>query len=263
MPKYSCEFCNFNSKIKTHYHRHLKTSKHLKNSTTESFLLTIKTPKMNTNEHKRTQMNTNRKLIKCEYCEKTFNSHPSKRRHEIHYCKKSLDVIIKEKDKEKELLYTYIDKLIDQKGMTINIGKQTNNTQQNINLNSYGNEDLSHITSEFKTSLLKGPYAMIPKMIEAVHFNDKKPENMNITFPNKKENKIKIFSGDKWIYKNKDDVIDDLIDGNYFILDTHYENKCEPDNTYEKFQQLFDDKDKKLLDNLKIECEFTLLNNRD
>jgi len=35
-----------------------------------------------------------------------------------------------------------------------------------------------------------------------------------------------IFSNNKWIYKNKDEVLSDLIDGKYFIMDTHYENVC-------------------------------------
>ena len=97
---------------------------------------------------------------------------------------------------------------------------------QNIQLNSYGQEDLSYLSNNFKTQLVKGPYVMIPKLIEAFHFNTKAPKNNNITLPNKKENKIKIFSGDKWMYKDKSSVINDLVDGKYFILDTHYDNIC-------------------------------------
>ena len=39
-----------------------------------------------------------------------------------------------------------------------------------------------------------------------------------------RDNKIKIFSGDK-VYKNKDETINDLVDGKYFILDKHYQQK--------------------------------------
>ena len=46
------------------------------------------------------------------------------------------------------------------------------NNTQNIQLNNYGKEDMSHISDTLKTQLLKIPYGMIPKMIEAVHFND-------------------------------------------------------------------------------------------
>ena len=60
-------------------------------------------------------------------------------------------------------------------------------------------------------------------MIEAIHFNDEKPENKNIMIPNKKENLVKIFQGNKWVYKNKDATISDLVDSKYTLIDEHYE----------------------------------------
>ena len=60
-------------------------------------------------------------------------------------------------------------------------------------------------------------------MIEAIHFNDEKPENKNIMLPNKKENLVKIFQGDKWVYKNKSETISDLVDSKYTIIDEHYD----------------------------------------
>ena len=76
-----------------------------------------------------------------------------------------------------------------------------------------------------------------------------------------------IFSGSKWVYKDKNDTINDLLDGKYFILDTHYEEVCdnmkmENKSIYEKFRSFFDEQDKTLRDQLKKECELTLLNNR-
>jgi len=229
--------------------------------------------KMNTNEHK---MNTNNILLNCIHCNKIFKTLPSKRRHELHFCKtnkspkteKIYSELISIK-KEKKRLYKQIEKLIDKAGDTNITNNNNNNNSKNINikLNGYGKEDLSYITDAFKTQLLHGPYGMIPKMIEQVHFNPEFPENKNIALTNKKENRIKIFSGDKWIYKDKSDTINDLLDGKYFILDTHYENVCDKitDRTksiYEQFRQFFDEKDDELHDKLKKECELTLLNNR-
>ena len=68
---------------------------------------------------------------------------------------------------------------------------------------------------------------MIPKMIEAVHFNDKCPENKNISLTNKKENKIKIFKDNKWVYQGKEETIKALVDGKYLILDSFYEDLYE------------------------------------
>ena len=108
---------------------------------------------------------------------------------------------------------------------------------------------------------------MIPKLIEEVHFNDQKPENKNIVLTNKNDNKIKIFTGSKWIYKNKNETIKDLVDGKYFILDTHYDRvfeKLDEKNkeVYSKFRDTYDDKDNKIFDELKSACELILLNNR-
>jgi hypothetical protein len=185
-------------------------------------------------------------------------------RHKRLYCKIKKEKYSNIKDL-KTMIHkqsSHINKLIDKVGTT-NI---TNNNI--IQLNNYGKEDLSHITDSMKTNLLKGPYNMIPKLIEQVHFNNDKPENQNIILPNKKENKLKIFTGDKWIYKNKDEVLDDLVDGKYFILDTHYENINKEQlskfnkNIYEKFRNIYDEKNIKLQDQVKKECELMLLNNR-
>ena len=111
------------------------------------------------------------------------------------------------------------------------------------------------------------PYGMIPKMIEHVHFNNDKPENKNIYLSNTRDNKIKVFTGNKWVFKNKIDTINDLVDGKYFILDNHYEiihNKLNKSNdtNYLKFRQIFDNGDKELIEKIKKECELLLLNNR-
>ena len=64
----------------------------------------------------------------------------------------------------------------------------------------------------------------------------------------------------------KEEVLNDLIDGKYFIMDTYYENICNNKDTnlnlYKRFQRLFDERNKLLLEAQKKECELVLLNNR-
>ena len=162
---------------------------------------------------------------------------------------------------EINLLQKQIEKLLEQKGNTIiNIEKQ-------INLNSYGNEDLSHITADFKDELLKVPYVAIPKMIEEVHFSNKKPENKNIILPNKKENLIKVFEQDKWVFKDKKTTISKLVDNKYNIIDRYYKvNKDTINNDqrqYEEFRKIYNSENSKdLKNNLQNDCELILLNNR-
>ena len=146
----------------------------------------------------------------------------------------------------------------------INIDKQ-------INLNSYGKEDLSHITAGFKDNLLKIPFVSIPKMIEEVHFSDKNPENKNIILPNKKEKYVKVYEDNKWVFKDKKSTISKLLDDNYNIIDDHYEETKDNEETpmpphvdkqYVNFRDLYNEGDKDLQNEIRVDCELVLLNNR-
>jgi len=293
MPLYTCEYCNFSSKYLGDNKRHLNTMKHQRNTkgiSSEHVKNTQKRPQKDQKEtilgpqkdHKKTifghkndlfePLNTIEPLNICEYCDKKFKHKTHLYRHMKKYCKvlkndendiAKLELIINEQKKDKEDLKKHIELLITKVGNTT-----TNITNtQNIQLNSYGNEDMSHISDSLMRGLLKLPYGMIPKMIEAVHFSDNKPENKNISFPNKKDNKIKIYRGNKWIYKDKDSIINDLIDGKYFIMDSYYEEVCNKMSdgnrvSYEEFRKVFDREDKELHEDIKKDCELVLLNNR-
>ena len=273
MVLYLCECCIFSSKIKTHYNRHLKTKKHLTNinNIVIPMVESQKEPEKSQKEPQKSQSESETDdQYYCEFCFELFTTFANKRRHELHRCKENNNFknkLLNEQHKQIKKLEKTVDKLIDKAGnTTINNIKSTQNQQQNIKLNNYGSEDLSHITDFFKTNLLGLPHGMIPKMIEAVHFNSDKPENKNILLPNKKDNKMKVFSGDKWVYKDKTETIDDLMDGKYFIMDTHYETICETTDKqftlFKRFQALFDKRNKIIVESQKKECELLLLNNR-
>ena len=201
MVNYECKLCNYKTKLRGDYNKHLKTKKHQRKMLEENVCSEIIEDKKGINEiqmsqnepqmsQNEPQMSQNNSEINCDYCNKQFSTLANKRKHELHRCKEAKEessIIIKEKQwgKEKKILYKQINALIKKAGNTTT---QLNQNQNNINLNSYGKEDLSHITNSFKTQLIKGPFGMIPKMIEAVHFNDEKPENQNICYPNKKKN---------------------------------------------------------------------------
>ena len=53
------------------------------------------------------------------------------------------------------------------------------------------------------------------------------PGNKNIALTNSRDNKIKVFSDNRWVYKDKEETINDLVDGKYYILDTHFEQMNE------------------------------------
>ena len=304
MAPFTCELCNFSSSLSANFKRHLNTKKH---KTNEEKLrcetekknnfpsdLLQNPPKseeippkpseippkflQNSSEisEKLNNAENSKHVYICEHCNKEFSRKDNLKRHLTTRCKqggssqkvdyKEMFYFVKDElEKEKKEFKKQISMLLEKVGNTTN---NITNTQ-NIQLNSYGSEDLSHITDSLKTELIKLPFGMIPKMIEAVHFNDKRPENKNIALTNKKDNKIMVFKNNKWVYCNKDETINDLVDGKYFLLDNHYQ-KLENDksfsketkSSYEKFKTYFDEGDKKLVEQIKKDCELILLNNR-
>jgi len=290
MKSFDCKYCNFLTNLKANYNRHLKTKKHCNNireyeekhEKKNIFLpqMTTNCGKLTTNDHNCGQKknkknnfyndNHGNKLFVCGNCNKHLSTKGHLKRHQLNYCLKLkknnentilINLLEEQKklfEQERKHLYKQIESLIDKVGDTTINNTQTNNIQ----LNSYGNEDLSHITDSIKNKLIKMPYGMIPKLIEYVHFSENKPENKNIALTNKNDNKVKIFSNNKWIYKNKEETINDLMDGKYFILDSYYDTNNESVNNYEKFRKFYDESDKMLVDTLKKECELVLLNNR-
>jgi len=223
----------------------------------------------------------------CEYCSRSFSRIDNLNRHIKKYCKKKIDVYevineLKEEriamkterevmlkmqkesleraEKEKASMKKQIDFLLDRVGDTTNI---TNN--QNIVLNCYGNEDLSHITDQFKLGLLKLPYSMITNLIKEIHFNEKYPANKNICLPNKKEPFVKVFQGESWIYKDKKETIKELIQKNCDRLDEYYENKSnkmekDAKKRYITFQEKMNKEDKNLDKTINKNVEMILLN---
>ena len=283
MVLYSCKHCNFTSKLKTDYKRHLKTKKHQRNINPdynieeEMALKNQKEPQKNQKEPAKNQKEPQRtgkvKKFSCIYCDEIFNTYASKRRHELHRCPDLpiKDMTIQELKKDKKKLEKRVEKLTDRIGNTTNIQTNTTNTNNNnIKINSYGQEDLSHITDAFKTSLLSGPYGAIPKLIEAIHFNNNKPENKNVILPNLNKNILKIKKGEKWVHKNKDLILLDLIDSKYLMLDDHFNlivngeklSKFTKD-IYSKFRDKYDDGDKGLMSEIKENCNLIMMDHKE
>ena len=254
MPEYTCDLCNFSTKIKTQLARHEKTKKHIRNEESKK---------------KDTASISN---FTCMTCKSNFSTKSNLQRHKNKNCSgnklNETDIyktMLLEQQKvfneERKLIYNHIDNLLQR------VGNTTINQTNNIQINSYGNEDLSHITDTLKTQLINIPFGMIPKLIEYVHFSSDKPENKNIVLANKNDNKIKIYSQGKWVYRNKNETINNLVDEKYYLLDSHFDsNKNTLDSKtvlkYDSFRREYDNNTEELLKKLKQDCELTLLNNR-
>ena len=224
----------------------------------------------------------------CSHCNKDFKTKANMRRHELHRCKANKNInnesknITAQNDKEKKKLYKQIEKLLEDNGKVIscingnnnnnNNNNTTNNIQQNNNIviNNYGDEDLSHITDTVLDNLIKAPGDMINNLTKMIHFNVDKPENMNMYIPSRKQKYIKVFKQNQWMLEKKHERIPDLIDRNYNIIDSYYEDCGGSDKLnklsnkyYKNYQKLIDDKNEKVIKQEYDACELEILNNSD
>lgn len=300
MTEYFCQFCNYKTKIKTHFIKHLSTNKHKKNignedgdfmnekkfiigpSKTLNFIENIK------NDEKTSLKNPHfpsffpqkpSKISKysCEFCGKDFSRPDNLKRHIDTTCKKKNEKVIK-KNQEIEELKERIDTLIKQgSGNTYNNNNSnnvsnshntTNNVQQNntINLNVFGKEDLSMLTDEFKKELIKGPFTMMPKLMEKIYFNEKYPENHTIKMVNKNKDLMKVHNEEGWKLADGTDTVDYILEDKNYEVDSYYDLNEEEfshfvQKTYKKFRKLFDSRDRELWKKIKKEVNILLYNN--
>ena len=259
-----------------------------------------KVAQMSTNlgkkNHEIAQMSTNLSEFcvedhQCDFCNKKFKSKPNLRRHIKNYCKekKKMDSQCLKKDKQIEILQEQVNKLMDKVGnTTINtqvlnkIGKidnihqqsnilnnniQHNNIQNNnIQLNCFGKENLSMLTDDIKIQLIKGPYKMMPKIMEMVYFNDKYPENHTMKLVNKNKDIMKIYDKTGWRLVDKNETVDYILEDKNYEVDSYYDKKSEEfsefiKKTYNSFRSLFDNRDKELWKQIKRDVDFILWNN--
>jgi hypothetical protein len=179
---------------------------------------------------------------------------------------------LEQRDKQIQEQNDQIKELIKKAGI---INSQIN-IQQDIKLLSYGKTDVSHLTDNDYLKCLKHSNFCIPHLIEKIHFNPKKPENHNIYISNIKNNYVMLYDGNKWILKNRDEVINELIDEKEVIIEQKFtrlsrdcfrEEWIEKGNEYpdimRKFQRYIEKKENNsILNKIKNEIKLILFNNR-
>jgi hypothetical protein len=199
---YECKCCKYKTIYKTNFDKHLLTKKHKTNSAI-----------------------VDDKPFTCKYCSQKYKYKQSLSKHVKYSCTKNKDEDLKElvrllnnklenQDKEIKDQSKQIEKL---KGkLEINNSFNTNTTVnniQNITLLSYTETDTSHLTDHDYKKCIETKNWCVVKMIEKVHFNPKKPENMNLYIPNMKDKYVMMYEDGNWNIKHKSE------------LDTLYEEK--------------------------------------
>tara|TARA_B100000123_G_scaffold261827_1_gene229370 strand:+ start:303 stop:1196 length:894 start_codon:yes stop_codon:yes gene_type:complete len=222
----------------------------------------------------------------CKYCHKSFKHRSGLSRHIKYYCKKNDDEDLKEfvrllnekneqlqktmnhemskRDKQIEQLQKRLSKLSNK----LQINNTTNNNgiinnNHNIILNNYKDTDLSHLTKQDYQNMIKQVNHCIPKMIEKIHFNPNKPENMNVYISNMKDKFIMMYKDGTWKLCNRNYEIDKMMD----VKCAQISEWLDANNQYEALKQCFDRmekniENKEIKKDIQDEMKLVLYNNR-
>ena len=157
-----------------------------------------------------------------------------------------------------------IEKLMEKVGDTHNYHQTFN--QNNFILNNYGEENTKYLSKEYMLNLIKMPYGSIPKLIKDIHFHPKHPENHNLKITNKKLPYVQLYKNSKWTIHDKKDVINNIIDDSFNLIDEHYNEANKEDFqkrkiiNYKNFQNDMNNHDKTIKKKINKEVEILILN---
>jgi hypothetical protein len=270
MVLYTCSFCNYNTTIITHYNRHLQTDKHLKSKPKVSLREAASKPIHNA---------CKKDVFICKYCNQTYKHKQSLSKHIKYSCTKNKDEDLIElvrllnsqleqqrNDFQSQLQSQakQIDKLMGK--LEINGSFNTTNTntniQNNIQLLAYKDTDISHLTEKDYECCIKKVNYCVMKMIEKIHFNPNKPENMNIYISNMKDKYLMVYDGSNWNLANKYDEVNKLYDEKEILLEEWLEENKD-NELKEKFMKYLNNKETdECINRIKDEIKLMMYNKK-
>lgn len=119
-------------------------------------------------------------------------------------------------------LQQYVNQSSNQGTVITNITNNLINVQANITLNTFGNEDVSHLTHDFLSHCLLNPTKGFPSLIDSIHYNTDAPQNHNLRFKSSKKSSFEKYVDTHWIECDASNTLDELIRKGYKILNAHY-----------------------------------------
>jgi hypothetical protein len=207
----------------------------------------------------------------CFYCNNKYSTKSSLLRH-MNSCKIKLNLINKknsyivkrdekldalnninintpvdEKFNELQQQLNKIEKILESKtnidisGITLNNNNTNNIFINNVNLNSFGHEDLSHITDKDYQKYLSKLFSGFLEFVHDVHFSDNMPNNHNICMPKIDSKYIAIYEKNKWVLKEKDTLLPKIISNKITMLDKKCDKLEEEGKINDKYIDLYND----------------------
>lgn len=275
MNKYFCNYCNYDAKVKGNYDKHMKTKKHNNNLAK----ISQKLAKISQNVPNYNSDGFFFKNFECKYCNKIFKHQSSLSKHVKYTCKNNkdedwkelarlLNENIKDKDKQLNKMQKQIDKLANKlqiQNINNNITQYNLTNVNNVYLLDYNKTDYSHLTEVDYITCINDCNHCIKTLIEKVHFNKDKPENMNIYISSIKGNYAMVYKDGIWQIQNKRDQINDIYNYNEVVLENWYDDykKTYP-HIIQSFQRYLKNKDESdIINSVKEDILLMLYNKRN
>ena len=290
--KYECLTCCYVTDRKSNYLNHLNSNKHKRLLEISPKLAEISpklaeiSPKLSKIKQNHSITQNNMDMIICKYCNKEFKHKSSLSKHVKYTCKKNDDedlkelvrllneqiTILNEQNNELKQNNNSMQKQINKLSKKLQVGNITNNTNYvntttnfNIKLLNYRDTDYSHLSHNDYLKCISDCNHCVKTLIEKVHINKKKPENMNVFIPSMKDKYIMVYNTDKWNLEDRKEVIDNMFDQNEWTLESFYDEYKE---TYpemvKSFERYLENKEENdVVNQVKEKILLELYNERD
>jgi hypothetical protein len=263
---YSCKYCNFNSKLKGDYSRHLKTKKHMRNvcesgvgiqQVSNRYPIGIQEVSNKypigiqevSSKYPVTVKSSKTHPFVCNLCNTQFTKKNNLYRHQKNRCKNNISQLNSDiETAKKELMKEY--KLVPIKDYDKNVINNSNNNNNNNNnttnnitninnnnnitnnnifqINTFGNEDMSFLTEKDKIEILECKRNGVLELVKRVYSQD---NNKNFYVKNYRDKLAIVITEDNKI-KHMD--LDDLSSR------IAYKNSIHMNNFYEEVKDKID-----------------------
>ena len=277
MVVYSCILCGFYNDNKCKYERHLQTKKH--QATCKSKV---------SQKGQKSKSELLHEEFHCKYCGKMYKHKQSVNNHIKYRCKENKDedvkelvrlmnlqlqqkdIMLKEQNNEIKTLSNQMEKQakqIEKLMEKLKVPNITNitNIQNNIRLLSYKDTDISHLTDKDYINSLKKVTFCVKHLIEKIHFNPDKPENMNIYISNMKDKYLMIYEEGNWNIKNKTQELNDLYESKEMMLEEWLdEEQHKYPDLRDKFNKYLNNKENDaIMNSIKEEIKMMMYNKKN
>lgn len=285
---FRCELCEYETKVKANYLKHTLSKKHKliceKATLNSKNIVTLPETESSTQElagvsQKLAKISqplagVSQKVLECKYCEQQFKHSSSLSKHIKYRCMKNKDEDLKElvrlmnlqletEREERKKVQKQVEtqaRQIEKLRGKLEIHGSFNNNTVHVNLLAYRNTDTSHLTQEDYRGCYKQVNHCVKSLIERIHFNPSKPENMNIYISNMKDKYLMVYDGVNWNLANKVEELDRLYEEKEMMLEDWLDSNPDP-ILKEKFVKYLNNKEKdECLNEIKEEIKLLLYN---